>query len=513
MKIGTRLIITFLITTTITIVVGLFGIVSLRDTNSKGDAIYNNGVLALEDLYDLLALFSRNMDLLSDIIDRNLKTDNDKLINEVTVTNTKLINDALSRIEAGDIRQVLKDEIKEFRKTMDEFRNIREEIFKEVRNGNYERISILWDSELKPKEYQYIGHLNDIVRMKRELIEDIFAQNKKFEQVTNISIALLLFIGTIISLILGLLLLNSISALLNKFVIGVQNVAYKISNNSKQVFSASNSLSSMATKLASSVEGVSSSIIEMESTIDSSADNAITSEKMATVASEEAKKGGNAVNETVISMKKIAETIQIISDIANNTNMLALNAAIEAARAGEHGEGFAVVATEVRKLAERTLNAASEIKNLATSSVEIANRAGELIGRAVPDIIKTSDMVRDISTVTREQKAGIKQLVNSVNQQESVAQALTLNSEKLASSAQEMVEESKILLKIIIKYKIKSNSHKKSSNKNDRNLNVNDAIHKRTVKSIPPPNQNKIPKKRPPNVNNSNNDSNGFVQL
>jgi len=307
-------------------------------------------------------------------------------------------------------------------------------------------------------------------------------------------------------------LLNNISALLNKFVIGVQDVAHKISNSSKQVSVASNSLSSMATELASSVEEVSASIIEMESTVDSSADNAITGERMATVASEEAKKGGDAVNETVDSMKKIAETIQIVSDIANNTNMLALNAAIEAARAGEHGEGFAVVATEVRKLAERTIIAASEIKNIATSSVEIANRAGELIGRAVPDIIKTSDMVRDISTVTREQKAGIKQLVNAVNQQEQVAQTVSANSEQLASSAQEMVQESKLLLEMISKYKTKSNSKKKSDSMDNKNSNGNNTIHKETAKNMSPPTRNKIlknvKKRRSPNV-----DNNGFVRL
>ena len=220
----------------------------------------------------------------------------------------------------------------------------------------------------------------------------------------------------------------------------------------------------------------------MESTIDSSADNAINSEKMATEASEEAKKGGDAVIKTVISMKKIAETIQIVSDIANNTNMLALNAAIEAARAGEHGEGFAVVATEVRKLAERTINASSEIKNIATSSVEIANRAGELIGIVVPNIIKTNDMVKEITAATREQKIGIKQLVNSVDQQEQSAQIVSSNSEHLAASARGMVDNSEMLLKMVTKYIIKAGFQKKSSS----------VDNKKTIKSISPPTKNKI---------------------
>ena len=531
MKIGIKLIGGFLISAIITISVGLLGIGILRDIDSKGDVVYNNGVLALEDLYDLLSVFSKNMDLLLDIMDKNQKTNNDKLINEITVTNTKIINDALSRIEAGVVLQAAKDEIEECRKTVLEFRDIRELIFKEVKNGNYEKTDEL-RKDLKLKESQYTEHLNNLVRIKKGLITDLFSVNKKSTKSANILIVIFLVIGTIVSFTFGLVLSNSISislgnvvrvtetiasknlditipdddikkkdeigslaraydemlSSLNKFLIGVQSGANEIAHGSEQVSSSSQSLSNVATELASSVEEVSSSITEMESAIDSSADNAITGEKMAVEASDEAKKGGDAVNETVVSMKKIADTIQVVSDIANNTNMLALNAAIEAARAGEHGEGFAVVASEVRKLAEKTINAATEIKNTATDSVEVANKAGELIGKVVPNIIKTSDIVREITAATKEQKSSVKQLVQAINQQEQVAQTVSASSEELAASAEEMAAQSQTLLEMVNKYKIRDNSQQGSSNKSNKKRvpNTSTPVMKST-KSIPPP--------------------------
>jgi len=137
-------------------------------------------------------------------------------------------------------------------------------------------------------------------------------------------------------------------------------------------------------------------------------------------------------------MKKIAQRISIIDDIAYQTNLLALNAAIEAARAGEHGKGFAVVAAEVRKLAERSQVAALEIGELSTSSVEMAERAGHLLGEMLPSINKTSDLVQEITAASEEQAAGVAQINSAMNQLNQVTQQNASSSEELASTAEEM---------------------------------------------------------------------------
>ena len=105
-------------------------------------------------------------------------------------------------------------------------------------------------------------------------------------------------------------------------------------------------------------------------------------------------------------MKDIAGKISIIEEIARQTNLLALNAAIEAARAGEHGKGFAVVASEVRKLAERSQTAAAEINKLSATSVEVAENAGNMLTKLVPDITKTSELVQEITAASNEQNSG-----------------------------------------------------------------------------------------------------------
>lgn len=231
-----------------------------------------------------------------------------------------------------------------------------------------------------------------------------------------------------------------------RIVVGeVMSAADNVASGSQELSATAQQMSQGATEQAASAEEISSSMEEMASSIRQNTDNAMQTEKISVKSSVDAKEGGKAVIETVAAMKEIATKISIIEEIARQTNLLALNAAIEAARAGEHGKGFAVVASEVRKLAERSQSAAGEISGLSTRSVAIAEQAGEMLTKMVPDIQKTSELVQEITASSKEQDTGAEQINKAIQQLDQVIQQNASASEEMASTSEELSSQAEQL--------------------------------------------------------------------
>ena len=238
---------------------------------------------------------------------------------------------------------------------------------------------------------------------------------------------------------------NVTVANLTRVLTEVRAAADALTGAAGQVNATAQALSQAASEQAASVEETSAQMQTMSSSVTQNSDNARVTDGMASKASQEAKDGGGAVSQTVVAMKQIAARIGIVNDIAYQTNLLALNAAIEAARAGEHGKGFAVVAAEVRKLAERSQQAAKEIGELAVASVSTAERAGQLLDEIVPSIQKTSELVQEIAAASAEQSESVVQIGGAMGQLSKATQQNAAASEQLASTSEELTAQAELL--------------------------------------------------------------------
>ncbi len=285
-----------------------------------------------------------------------------------------------------------------------------------------------------------------------ELMEEVerftlaAAQRAEHDQQAGLNLILACTaVAVLAGLGLGLVVNKSIGTALSNVRIIADNVAAA----SLQLSSTAEEVSQGASEQAAAVEESSASVEEMSATIRQNTDNAQQTERIAMNTARDAGESGEAVASTVTAMKHIAEKISIIEEIARQTNLLALNAAIEAARAGEHGKGFAVVASEVRKLAERSQNAAAEISELSRSSVEVADKAGTMLAKILPDIQKTATLVQEISAASVEQSSGTEQINQGMQQLDAVVQQNSSASEEMAATAEELSAQSEELQSVI----------------------------------------------------------------
>jgi methyl-accepting chemotaxis protein len=248
--------------------------------------------------------------------------------------------------------------------------------------------------------------------------------------------------------------LESMTERLREALLTIKSVSAQIEAGSSYISDNSQSLSQGSTEQAANAEEVSASMEQMSATTRQNMDNSVATEALSRQTALDAQASGKTVADTVEAMKRIASSTAIIEEIARQTNLLALNAAIEAARVGEAGKGFAVVASEVRKLAERSQKAAVEISILSRDSVGVAEAAGGLLSRIVPDIQKTAGLMQEISSASKEQSVGTQQVQEAISQLDTVIQSNSAASEELAASAEELAGQAVTLREAISFFKI-----------------------------------------------------------
>jgi len=249
--------------------------------------------------------------------------------------------------------------------------------------------------------------------------------------------------------------MNQMGAVVRNMVTGMASGTSSISKLSNEMSMIAQQMAQGSSEQSSSTEEISATVEEVAANSYQNTEHARETERIAVKAADDITRGGRAVRETVAAMKVIADKIAVINEIANQTNILALNAAVEAARAGEFGEGFTVVASEVKRLAEKSRIAAGEIDKVTLRSVKIAEETGELFNGIIPDIKQTALLVRNIAVASVEQNSGTNQVSNAIEQLNRVTQQNAATSERMASNSIELANQAQYLNELASFFKLK----------------------------------------------------------
>ncbi len=304
--------------------------------------------------------------------------------------------------------------------------------------------------------------------------------------------------------------INTVSSSLSEALRKVSQAVLATASASNQISASVEEMAAGAGEQTQQISEVARSIEQMTKTILDNTKNASLAAETAKGSGEKAQQGGQVVEDTIKGMMRIAdvvkksaetvealgkssdaigEIIQVIDDIADQTNLLALNAAIEAARAGEQGRGFAVVADEVRKLAERTTKATKEIAGMikqiqkdTTEAVdamkkgkqevdagkELANKAGQVLNDIIEGAQKVSDVAALVATASEEQSATAEEISRNIESISSVTQQSATGTQQIARSAEDLSNLTQNLEKLISHFRIEEG--KSGSGKNGKML-------------------------------------------
>jgi len=464
MTIGKRFIITSGVLVCLSIILVLVAIVSLNSIGSDVHTLASDTtpgiVYAAEIRGDVLALrgdFLRHINETSDAnmhaVEQSIETNNGKLDQDM-----KSYEDAITTDEDRANFDKIKPEIAAIRAGWEKVRPLSEA------SKNTEAYQ-LYLSDIAPSMDPIKGQLTTMVNWNKKVSDTTLASTSSTVQGAWWTALLVGLISIVVGAGLSWFMVTALNKELSATVSELSDGAVQIASAASQVASSSQSLAQGSSEQAASLEETSSTTEEINSMAAKNTENSSVMTQMVSNSQEQFVATNHQLSEMVsamdeinVSSGKISKIIKVIDDIAFQTNILALNAAVEAARAGEAGMGFAVVAEEVRNLAQRSAQAAKDTADLIQESIDKSSSGKAKVGlvasaihEITDDFIKIKTLVDEVSHGSREQTDGIGQVRRALSNMEHVSQSSAANAEESAAAAQQLNAQSEALKNIVIR--------------------------------------------------------------
>lgn len=513
LKIGTKLIVSFLFVALVAGGIGILGVVNINKIDSQDDYLYKNMTTPLGELIYIVESFNQiNLDI-DDVTTATSQEEIARLETDIQ-KNSQSFDDNLSSFKTTLVSEEGKKLVEEITVQKENLDKLVSEVITLSKQGRQPEATALKNGSDYANALSVIqSDINRAIEIKLQTAEETAKNNSAIADSSTVLTLIILIVGVAISTMLGFFVaatikkpvremmtaskemadgdldiaveinskdeMGTLAASFNQMLTNINEVLHNINEatdqvatGSRQVSDSSISLAQGATEQASSVEELTSSVEEIASQTRLNADNANQANELAKLTKENALTGNDHMQQMLRSMEDISDSsnniykiIKVIDEIAFQTNILALNAAVEAAKAGQNGKGFAVVAVEVRNLAARSANAAKETTALIEGSIKkveggtkIANETAAALIQIVDSIEKVYALINDISVASNEQAIGVEQINQGIAQIANVVQSTSATSEETAAASEELASQAELLKEQVARFRLRRNA-------------------------------------------------------
>lgn len=508
LRIGTKLISSFVLVSLLAGVVGAVGVVELRNATANFSQLFVVYGVAIDDVSELNTAYQDNRSAVRDVfIDRG--KNRQQYVDKIKA-NDKAFDEALVKVEKNIQTDKGREVFAAITQNIAKYKPIRDKAVEMAMANQEDQAVEMFRSEANPIGSVIQSSIKELNTLKVDTGLSRSDELNKNANRTMLILMSIVAIAILLAIALGIFISRIVSKPIKELVdvaekiadgnldvavevktkdeVGILSSAFKrmtdnlnevmtnintaaeqVASGSRQVSASSMALSQGATEQASSIEELTASIEEISSQTNLNAENVKQLNVLAEVIQDNSVQGNSQMKEMLTAMEEINDSsnsiskiIKVIDEIAFQTNILALNAAVEAARAGQHGKGFAVVAEEVRNLAARSANAAKETTDMIEGSIKkveggtkIANETATALAKIVDGVSKAGVLVNDIAVASSEQATGIAQVTQGIAQVSQVVQTNSATSEESAAASEELSSQAELMREQVSRFTLR----------------------------------------------------------